>query len=120
MKNQKAAILERLKEGGLKLTSQRLAIIEAWMENHALHPSASLLYQRAKKKIGGLSLSTVYYTLNELTKHGIIKMLEFDKMGNRYDGNLSPHLNLLCMGCGSILDYPKTLPISVKEVENWS
>ena len=89
MKDRKSAILRRLKEARLKLTSQRLAIIEALMENHALHPSASLLYQRAKKKVKGLSLSTVYYTLNELSKRGIIKMLEFDKMENRYDGNIS-------------------------------
>ena len=118
MENHKAAILVKLKEGGLKLTSQRLAIIEALTENNILHPGARLIYQKAKKKVKGLSLSTVYYTLNELSKHGIIKMLEFDRMENRYDGNISPHLNLVCIGCGIIIDFPKVLPISVKEVEN--
>ena len=117
MKDRKATILRKLKEGALKLTSQRLAIIEALMENTSLHPGASLIYQKAKKKVKGLSLSTVYYTLNELSKHGIIKMLEFDKMENRYEGNISHHLNLVCLGCGSILDFPKALPISPKKVE---
>jgi len=88
------------------------------MENASLHPGASLIYQRAKKKLKGISLSTVYYTLNELSRHGIIKMLEFDKMENRYEGNFSHHLNLVCLGCGNILDYPKALPISSKKVEN--
>ena len=118
MKSHKATVLGKLKEGGLKLTSQRLAIIEVLMENTSLHPGASLIYQKAKKKVKGLSLSTVYYTLNELSKHGIIKMLEFDKMENRYEGNISHHLNLVCLGCGSILDYPKALPISSKKVES--
>jgi Fe2+ or Zn2+ uptake regulation protein len=118
MKDRQAAILRKLKEGGLKLTSQRLAIIEALMENTSLHPGASLIYQKAKKKVRGLSLSTVYYTLNELSKQGIIKMLEFDKMENRYEENFSHHLNLVCLGCGSILDFPKALPISSKKVEN--
>jgi len=117
MKDRQAAILRKLKEAGLKLTSQRLAIIEALMENISLHPGASLIYQRAKKKLKGISLSTIYYTLNELSRHGIIKMLEFDKMENRYEGNFSHHLNLVCLGCGSILDYSKTLPISSKKVE---
>jgi len=109
MKDQRAAILRKLKEAGLKLTSQRLAIIEALMENISLHPGASLIYQRAKKKSKGISLSTIYYTLNELSRHGIIKMLEFDKMENRYEGNFSHHLNLVCLGCGSILGLSKGL-----------
>jgi len=118
MKDRKSTILKKLKEGGLKLTSQRMAIIEALMENTSLHPGASLIYQKAKKKVKGLSLSTVYYTLNELSKQGMIKLLEFDKMENRYEGNIAHHLNLICMGCGGIFDFPKTLPISSKKVES--
>jgi Fe2+ or Zn2+ uptake regulation protein len=117
MEERKATILRKLKEGGLKLTSQRLAIIEVLLENTLLHPGASYIYQKAKKKVKGLSLSTVYYTLNELSTQGIIKMLEFDKMENRYEGNTFNHLNLVCMGCGSIQDFPKTLPIPSKQVE---
>jgi Fe2+ or Zn2+ uptake regulation protein len=117
MEDLKATILRKLKESGLKLTSQRLAIIDVLMENTSLHPGASFIYQKAKKKVKGLSLSTVYYTLNELSTQGIIKMLEFDKMENRYEGNTFNHLNLVCIGCGSIQDFPKTLPISSKEVE---
>jgi Fur family ferric uptake transcriptional regulator len=117
MEDLKATILRKLKESGLKLTSQRLAIIDVLMENTLLHPGASFIYQKAKKKVKGLSLSTVYYTLNELSTQGIIKMLEFDKMENRYEGNTFNHLNLVCIGCGSIQDFPKTLPISPKEVE---
>jgi Fur family ferric uptake transcriptional regulator len=112
-----ATILKKLKESGLKVTSQRLAIIEVMMENTSLHPGASYIFQKAKKKIKGLSLSTVYYTLNELSKRGIIKMLEFDKMENRYEGSTFNHLNLVCIGCGSIQDFPGTIPISSKEVE---
>jgi len=52
-----------------------------------------------------LSLSTTYATLNELSRHGIIKMLQFDKMEDRYDGNLEEHINLICERCKKILDY---------------
>ena len=117
MKDRKATILKTLKRNGQKLTSQRLAIIDVLIEHTPLHPSAGFIYQEAKKRVKGLSLSTVYYTLSELSKHGIIKTLEFDKIGNRYEGNPSSHLNLVCIGCGSIQDFPKTLPISSKEVE---
>ncbi len=98
-------ILQRMKEKGLKLTSQRLGIVDAFVEQNLLHPSARLIYREAKKKCRGLSFSTVYLTLNELSKHGIIKMLEFDRMENRYDGNIKDHINLICKGCRKIMDY---------------
>ena len=66
---------------------------------------ARLVYEEAKKKKKSLSLSTTYATLNELSRHGIIKTLQFDKMENRYEGNLEEHINLICERCKKILDY---------------
>jgi len=116
MEERKATILRKLKESGLKLTSQRLAIIEVLMENTLLHPGASYIYQKAKKKVKGLSLSTVYYTLNELSTQGIIKMLEFDKMENRFETNMTDHINLVCKGCKKILDYKPPFIIDANEI----
>jgi len=116
MEERKTTILRKLKESGLKLTSQRLAIIEVLMENTLLHPGASYIYQKAKKKVKGLSLSTVYYTLNELSTQGIIKMLEFDKMENRFETNMTDHINLVCKGCKKILDYKPAFIIDANEI----
>ena len=82
-----------LKAVGLKVTPQRLAIIDVLIEQGDSHPRASLIYKKAKKKKKGLSLSTTYATLNELSRHGIIKTLQFDSVENRYEGNLEEHLN---------------------------
>jgi Fe2+ or Zn2+ uptake regulation protein len=112
----KASIIKKLREHGLKLTPQRIAIIEALIEKTFLHPGASLIYEEARKRIKSLSLSTVYATLNELTKYGIIKMLEFDKMENRFEGNIAAHINLVCKGCGKIMDYKLSISIDPKEV----
>jgi len=101
----KELILKKMKEKGLKLTLQRMAIVEAFVEQNPLHPSARLIHQEAKKKYRGLSFSTVYLTLNELSKRGIIKMLEFDRMENRFDGNVDEHINLICKGCRKITDH---------------
>jgi len=112
----KAAIIKKLKERKLKLTPQRLAVIDALMENTLLHPGASLIYREARKKAKSLSLSTVYATLDELSRHGIIKILEFDRMENRYEGNIAAHINLVCKGCQKIMDYKPPMAIDVKEV----
>jgi Fe2+ or Zn2+ uptake regulation protein len=116
MKDQRATILRKLKEAGLKLTSQRLAVVDVLVEKNLLHPSAQVIYKAAKRRTKGLSLSTVYYTLNELSKHGIIKTLEFDRMENRYEGNLTDHINLICKECHGITDYKIPVVIDSREV----
>jgi len=101
----------------LKLTPQRLAIIDVLVEKTPLHPSASFVYREVKKHAGGISLSTVYATLKELSRQGIIKMLEFDRMENRFEGNLTDHINLICKGCSKIIDFKSPISINSKEVD---
>ena len=104
------SMLRSLKEKGLKITPQRLAIIEVLVTMRKLHPSASVVYREAKRIQKSLSLSTTYATLKEFSVHGIIKTLQFDTGENRYDANLKEHLNLICDGCGKILDYEVLYP----------
>jgi Fe2+ or Zn2+ uptake regulation protein len=101
----KESILKKMKEKGLRLTPQRLAIVDVFVEQYPLHPGARLIHREAKKKYRGLSFSTVYLTLNELSRHGIIKTLEFDRKENRFDGNVDDHINLICKGCRKITDH---------------
>jgi Fe2+ or Zn2+ uptake regulation protein len=104
----KNLLINKLKARGLKLTPQRRAIIEAFAENALVHPSASTIYEVARKKRAGISLSTIYYTLNEFSKKGIINVLEFEKMDNRYEGNPEVHIHLICKRCQNIIDiFPK-------------
>ncbi|HYA91933.1 MAG TPA: Fur family transcriptional regulator [Thermodesulfobacteriota bacterium] len=112
----KESIIQKLKETRLKLTSQRLAIIEVLVDKTPLHPSAYLIYHDASKRVKSLSLSTVYSILNEFSKRGIIKMLEFDKMENRYESNITEHINLICKGCKKIMDYKLPLKVDTDEV----
>jgi len=112
----KESIIQKLKETRLKLTSQRLAVIEVLVDKTPLHPSAYLIYHDASKRVKSLSLSTVYSILNEFSKRGIIKMLEFDKMENRYESNITEHINLICKGCKKIMDYKLPLKVDTDEV----
>ena len=106
----------QLREKGFKITPQRLAIIDAFVENQLIHPGATLIYREARKKLKNISLSTVYATLKEFFENGLIKALEFDRMENRYDGDLSEHINLVCKKCGSISDFHLTSSIEHKDV----
>ena len=110
------SIIKQLRDNGLKVTPQRLAIIEVLLERRDLHPGARLVYREAKKKKKSLSLSTTYATLDELSRHGIIKTLQFDKMENRYETNREEHINLICEGCKKILDYKVSIDVDQREV----
>ena len=59
----KDGLIGQLKEKGLKITPQRLAIIDALVEHSEAHPGATLIYEAASKKARRISLSTVYATL---------------------------------------------------------
>jgi Fe2+ or Zn2+ uptake regulation protein len=112
----KESIIKKMREERLKLTPQRLAVIEVLVDKTPLHPSAHVIHHDAKKKVKSLSLSTVYAILNEFSRHRIIKMLEFDKMENRYEANTREHINLICKGCKKIMDYKLPLRVDTNEV----
>ena len=110
MRLSKERFIKAIREKGLKMTPQRLAVIDVLVEKGHLHPGANLVYAEAGKRAGGLSLSTVYATLNEFSRLGLIKTMEYDRMENRYEGNLEDHVNLVCEKCGRIADYG--MPVS--------
>ena len=110
------SIIKQLRDNGLKVTPQRLSIIEVLLEKRDLHPGARLVYREAKKKKKSLSLSTTYATLDELSRHGIIKTLQFDKMENRCETNLQEHINLICERCRKIIDYKVSIGVDQRDV----
>lgn len=112
----KEDLICQIKERGLKITPQRLAIIDALVKNCDMHPGATLIYNEARKIQKRVSLSTVYATLKEFSESGLIKQLEFYQMENRYDGNTSEHINLICKRCGRIIDYHLPPAIEPKDI----
>jgi Fur family ferric uptake transcriptional regulator len=112
----KKFLIKKTRGEDIKLTPQQLATVDVPVEKNLVHPSTRVIYDAAKRGTKGLSLSTVYFTLNELSKHGIIKMLEFDKIENRYEGTLTDHINLICKECYGITDYKIPTVIDSKQV----
>ena len=93
-------LANRLKAHGIRQTPQRLAIAEVVI-NSGDHPSVKEIFERVKEFFPYVTLATVYSTLTVLEQAGIVRELPFQKQ-SRYDANLSPHANLVCVGCGSV------------------
>jgi Fur family peroxide stress response transcriptional regulator len=97
-------LIRQLKEAGLRVTPQRLAIYSALVTSEA-HPSAQSLFEQLQPGLPSLSQATVYNTLQTLAAYGLIQ--EIGELGGgavRYDGNPAPHINLVCTCCHCVTD----------------
>ena len=97
-------LIDLLREKGLKVTTQRLAICK-FILSRADHPSADQIYQELKNDYPTISLGTVYKTLSTLVEIGLIQQLGFKEGSVRYDPDMELHINMVCSKCGKISDY---------------
>ena len=95
-------LVHRLRPLGVRLTPQRLAITEV-VVNSADHPSVKEIFERVRAFFPYVTIATVYSTLTMLEEVGVVRELPFQHQ-SRYDANLSPHVNLVCVDCGSVID----------------
>jgi Fur family peroxide stress response transcriptional regulator len=112
----KKRIIAGMRENGLKLTRQRRVIIDI-LANTKTHPTAQDILAIAQQRIPAISLSTVYLTLDTMKRAGLIKELGFADLNNRYEGDISDHLNLVCKRCGQVADFYAPIPLDTDQVE---
>jgi Fur family transcriptional regulator, peroxide stress response regulator len=110
-------ILDTLRSRGMKLTAQRMEIIDI-LANEVNHPTAKTLLIKVRKRMPHVSTSTVYYTLGLLKKEGLVKELQFYDMENRYEGQMTDHIDLICEKCGTIENYERDLSNLPTAIEN--
>lgn len=97
-----------LREYGLQVTYQRLAIYQA-LYNTKEHPSAEAIYQQVKKRFPMISLGTVYKTLERFYEVGLIQKVSPVTEVARYDANIDPHHHVVCVKCQSIGDIDQVV-----------
>jgi Fur family peroxide stress response transcriptional regulator len=91
-----------LREAGLRVTPQRLAVAQAVLMRQ--HPTAAEIYDAVHRQFPTMGLATVYATLNTMSRRGLLAPVAFAD-AVRYDANVTPHANLICVVCGSITDF---------------
>jgi Fe2+ or Zn2+ uptake regulation protein len=88
---------------GRKLTPQRQLIFQL-MHCNDKHPTAEALFAEASAQMPGISLRTVYQTLNELAEMGELQFIDIGGGATRFDPNLDDHHHVVCVDCGQIRD----------------
>ncbi len=97
-------IVRELREAGLKVTRQRLAVVGA-LAGDETHPTAQEIFDRLRPDFPTMSFATVYNTLSALASIGRIRPLSLGG-ATRFDPNVGPHHHAICDRCGAVRDVP--------------
>src|SRR6056297_2064545 len=96
---------------GLRCTRQRQVVYAALAASRQ-HPTAEAIYDSVKAASeaadGGISLATVYNTLETLTQRGLCRKLATPGGPTRFDAITDEHAHLVALD-GSMVDLPSDL-----------
>ncbi len=109
--------IEKLRGRGLKVTPQRLAILEIFKRDRT-HPSAEKIYKKISGKYPGMSFATVYNTLSKLVETGEIQELDIDPDKKRFDPYTPMHYHFYCKRCKKVydIDYGGSFAPDIKKI----
>jgi len=91
-------------EKGLKVTPQRIAILEAIVKLNN-HPTAENIIDYIRKNHPNISTATVYKVLDALVANKLIKKVKTESDIMRYDAIMESHHHLYCSESDRIEDY---------------
>ena len=97
-------ISTKLNEKGLKVTPQRIAILEAIVKLNN-HPTAENIIEYIGKNHPNIATATVYKVLDALVSNELIKKVKTERGIMRYDAILKSHHHLYCSESDRIEDY---------------
>ena len=97
-------IRNKFSEKGLKITPQRVVILEAIYKLNN-HPTADNIIEYIRESHPNIATGTVYKVLETLVENRLIKKVTTDKDVMRYDGIIENHHNLYYSECNLIEDY---------------
>ena len=92
-----------LREHGLHVTAQRLAVLRA-VSSHP-HCTAEVVAERVRSEIGTISRQAVYDALGILADSGLIRRIQPAGSPALYEGRVGDnHHHLICRTCGKTTD----------------
>ena len=93
-----------LQEKGLKVTPQRLAVLDA-LSNLKIHPTTDNITDFIKKNHPSIAVGTIYRTLETFVEKGIVNKVNTNHDVMRYDAVLKRHHHLYCEKSEKIEDF---------------
>ena len=104
VKKQRVEDFKRLcREGGERFTLQRRIILEVILDLDS-HPSADQVFDAVAAREPGIARTTVYRTLEHLSRLGVITKACHPGRVARFDARTELHHHLVCLRCNDFID----------------
>jgi Fur family ferric uptake transcriptional regulator len=92
-----------LRERGIQITAQRLAVFRAVSARP--HLTADDVADVVRGEIGAISLQSVYDALGVLVTEGLVRRIQPSGSPARFEGRVGDnHHHLICRSCGRVVD----------------
>ncbi len=111
-----------LKQNGLKVTTQRVAILEVLDCRPGKHLTAEEIYDYVREKFPEIGIATVYRTIQVLSELNLIDKLNLDDGYVRYEISKGSqeetshhHHHLICLDCGNVYAFQDDLLETLEE-----
>jgi Fe2+ or Zn2+ uptake regulation protein len=98
-----AILVEKLRERGQRVTSQRL-VIHRTLSVRDRHLTAEQVLVEVSEGLPGISLPTVYATLELFEQLGLVRRVATGGGALLFDSRTSPHAHAVCRDCGTVTD----------------
>jgi len=93
-----------MREHQLKVTPQRLGIVDALVATSGEHPTAENIHDHVVSALPMVSLKTVYQTLHDFAAINLVRRLDVGPGSARFDINLDHHQHFVCDRCQRVWD----------------
>ncbi len=100
IETRESALATALRERGQRATPQRLAIARV-LTDLDRHVTAEHVHAEVSARMPGVSLPTVYATLDLLEELGLARRVATEGGAVVYDPRTDEHHHLVCRGCGA-------------------
>lgn len=121
---------ELLKKNGLKVTTQRIAILEVLQNRPGSHLTAEEIYDCVKEMHPDIGLATVYRTVQLMSELNVIDRFRLDdgyvryEIGTMEEEKTHHHHHLVCLNCQSVFafedDMLESLENKIQELMGFS
>jgi Fur family iron response transcriptional regulator len=98
------ALRKRLRAAHLRPTRQRVALGWLLFGKGDRHVTADMLFEEARAVKAAVSMATIYNTLHQFTRAGLLREIVVEGSRTFFDTNTLPHAHFLLEETGTLVD----------------
>jgi Fur family iron response transcriptional regulator len=100
------ALRKRLRAANLRPTRQRVTLGWLLFAKGDRHVTADMLFDEARTAKAAVSMATIYNTLHQFTRAGLLREIVVEGSRAYFDTNPLPHAHFLLEETGALVDIP--------------